>query len=246
MTRSFFHHVLEKVASLAPGRVGSALDRLRPELATDLGGPFNGQTQRVKIVSDILARVAFDLVVETGTYRGATTAFLREKTTCPIVTIERSSRFYHYARRQLSGLSGVVPVRGDSPTEIRRIASAPHRHSQLPFFYLDAHWGSHLPIRCELIEILAGWTSFCAVIDDFAVPGDPGYRYEDWGPGFRMDSSVLKGLPLGEAQLFWPDIPSSLETGHRRGWLVMGRGEGVVAALRSTVALRHDQTAAWA
>ena len=171
-------------------------------------------------------------MIETGTYRGTTTERLRRVTNAPIVTIELSSRYFEYARRRLSGMANVRIVHGDSPTEIRHIAvSIDHDRGAKVFAYLDAHWGRNLPTRWEILELLAGWDSLCIVIDDFKVPGDLGYAFDDYGRGFALDLDLLSGLPLEDVAAFYPGIPSGEESGHRRGWVVLGRGQDIVREL---------------
>ena len=180
----------------------------------------------------------FDLIIETGTYRGTTTERLREMTTAPIVTIEVWKRNHEYARRRLSGLSDIRVVHGDSPTEIRRLAASPtHDRGTKVFAYLDAHWELSLPTRYEILELVSAWDSVCAVVDDFRVPSDPGYAYDDYGPGMVVDQTLLSGLPLAGVSLFFPNAPSSEETGHRRGWAILGKGQQLVDTLSRTKGL---------
>ncbi len=226
--------VIEKVTSVLPPRIAARIDLLRPGLANGFG-PFNGQERREAIVRSLLEALPPDLVIETGTYRGTTTDRLREISKAPIVTIEASRRYYEYSRRRLERSPHVQVIRGDSVREIRRIASSPdHDPSAKVFAYLDAHWGSSLPARYEILELLSGWDEFCAVIDDFKVPGDPGYDFAEYGPGAVLDDTLFEGLPLAGVSCFYPSVPSAHETGHRRGWVVLGRGPELVALLSRT------------
>jgi hypothetical protein len=234
MPISLARRAIKKVSNVIPPRLAARIDLLDPAIAKGFG-PFNGQETRQAIVGSVLHSYPFDLVIETGTYRGTTTEHLRKLTTAPIITIEVSTRYYEYARRRLSGLPDVRWIHGDSPSEIRRVAAWPtHDRQANVFAYLDAHWGLNLPIRWELLELLSGWDSVCAVIDDFKVPGDPGYGYDDYGSGHALDLAQLSGLPLEGVSLFFPQVPSDEETGHRRGWVVLGRGRELVEQLSRT------------
>jgi hypothetical protein len=225
---------IEKVTSVLPSRIAACVDLLRPGLAKGFG-PFNGQAHRQAILGSVMHSYPFDLVIETGTYRGTTTEHLRKLTSAPIITIEVSKRNYEYARKRLSALPDVRLIHGDSPSEIRRVAAWPtHDRQAKVFAYLDAHWGLNLPTRWELLELLSGWDSVCAVVDDFKVPSDPGYGYDDYGPGLALDVALLSGLPLEGVSLFFPRVPSDEETGHRRGWVVLGRGQELVDQLSRT------------
>lgn len=222
-------------AALVPPVVAAWLDLRRPSVTAGLR-PFNGQERREAVIRTLLTAVTFDLIIETGTHRGTTTERLRDIVQVPIVTIEISRRYHEYSRRRLAGLPAVTVVLGDSASQIRRLAaSSGHDRAARVFAYLDAHWRSDLPVRYEILELLSGWDSFCAVIDDFKVPGDPGYGFDDYGPGAVLDATLFEGLPLADVSLFYPSVPSADETGDRRGWVVLGRGPEIERELR-----RHD------
>jgi len=218
---------------MLPPSLAARVDLLRPGIALGFG-PLNGQEIRQSVLEALMRAVPFDLIIETGTYRGTTTEWLRGRSTAPIVTIEISRRFYAYSRRRLATLPAIRIVLGESSAEIRRLAASPkHDRGATVFAYLDAHWGSTLPVRCELLELLTGWDSLCVVIDDFKVPGDPGYGYDDYGQGLVLEESVLSGLPLEGCSLFFPRAPASEETGYRRGWAVLCRGDALLRELVS-------------
>ena len=225
---------IERVTRVLPPTVAARIDQLRPTLAKGFG-PFNGQESRQAVLGSLLQSYPFDLVIETGTYRGTTTERLRTLTSAPIVTIEVSRRYYEYARKRLSGLADTRTIHGDSAGEIRRLAALPaHDRQANVFAYLDAHWAARLPARWEILELLSGWDSVCIVIDDFKVPTDPGYGYDDYGPGQVLDLAFLSGLPLEGVSVFFPRLPAAQETGHRRGWVVLGRGPELVDHLLRT------------
>lgn len=232
-----FHGLMSRL----PPHLAAHIDLLRPSLLEGFG-PFNGQKRRQAIIESVLRSYPFDLVIETGTYRGTTTKRLRNLTSAPIITIEISKRYYEYARRRFARDSDIRVVHGDSATEIRRVAAAPtHNGHGSVFAYLDAHWGQSVPTRWEMLELFSHWESVCIVIDDFKVPGDPGYGYDDYGPGLAVDVSLLSGLPLAGVAVFFPRIPSAKETGKRRGWVVLGRGTDLVDRLSKTPGLSRAE-----
>jgi hypothetical protein len=53
---------------------------------------------------------------------------------------------------------------------------------------------------------------------------DEGYGFDDYGPGRRLDLSLLAGLDPVGARLFFPVLPSAEESGARRGCAVIGVG----------------------
>ena len=80
--------------------------------------------------------------------------------------------------------------------------------------YLDAHWLDAIPTREEL-EILINWGGeWIAVVDDFFIPDQPGY-------GFDQYKDVVIGItqiPSGSGlEVYVPSESSTYETGARRG-----------------------------
>lgn len=235
---SILDWVLERAARVAPGQLGAALDELRPGLAEALGGPFNGQERRLDAVRDMFAAIPFAVVVETGTFRATTTMLLRDLTAAPIVTVEVNPRYYYYARRRISQAQNISLLRGHSPGVLRSIAADAKWNCGPAFFYLDAHWRADLPLVAELTAIAQGWRSYVVLIDDFRVPDDPGYTYDDYGPGKVLEPAILAPLAKESLSVFWPTAPSNSEAGARRGWVVLATVGPVGDALRRLPGLR--------
>ena len=204
------------------------LERYVEELAADaayapdseLG--LNGQSRRKEIVEDLFDRIGFDRVVETGTFWGATSAYFAFRFGVPVHTSELLPRNHHMAARKLRDTPGVDLRLLDSRALLRSLAGDSANTSGRTFFYLDAHWYDDLPLA-EEIELIAGsWQDFAILVDDFAVAGDAGYGYDDYGPGRALDASYVSGLlsrhGLG---LYYPVASSSEETGARRGCCVI-------------------------
>jgi hypothetical protein len=57
------------------------------------------------------------------------------------------------------------------------------------------------------------------VIDDFEVPWDRGYRYDDFGPGAKIGIDLLPQLEQFDCYL--PSDPATSETGMRCGCAVL-------------------------
>ena len=81
------------------------------------------------------------------------------------------------------------------------------------FVYLDAHWNDDLPLVEELQIVSAGWPRAVIMIDDFQVPGDAGYGYDDWGPGRALTEDLLPATALAGWSLTYPSAASDYETG---------------------------------
>jgi|tagenome__1003787_1003787.scaffolds.fasta_scaffold20973733_2 hypothetical protein len=202
-----------RILATLPPTLAGRIDLARPSLRHSWGGPLNGQVHRRAIVENLARTIAFDAVIETGTYRGTSTSYFSEVFGVPVSTVENNARFYTYSRSRLSRDARVDVCFGDSRSFLRR--QAEQRGSQTVFIYLDAHWENDLPLREELQIIAAGWTRAVVLIDDFAVPGDAGYGFDDYGPGKALIEDELPAMP--QWSLYYPTAGSDQETGQRRG-----------------------------
>jgi len=203
---------------------------LTPELRRDLGGAFNGQDNRKRIFSDLINRVPFKAIVETGTYRGATSAFLCQSG-LPVYTVEINPRFFAFAALRLRRHRKRIQMhQGDSPGFLRELAKADGCPKSNVFFYLDAHWREHLPLRDELEIIFNSWSNSVVMVDDFQVPGAD-YGYDDYGPDRVLNISYLKPLSHLGIHCFFPSLDPKFETGMKRGCVVLCRDEGLKNAL---------------
>ena len=99
-----------------------------------------------------------------------------------------------------------------------RIATLPARSRVL--FYLDAHWKDDLPLVEELRIITGSDLQWVVMIDDFKVPFDDGYSYDDYGPGKALNLDLLSFLK-DRSTFFFPRPHSSEETGAVRGTCVL-------------------------
>lgn len=202
-----------------PPRLAARLDMLRPAYNRGWGGPMNGQERRQSNVRAMFAAIAFDEVVETGTFRGGTTGWLHEISKLPVFSVESEERFYWFAEARAGQLPGVDIRLGDSRDLLRELAARPQ--DRTTFFYLDAHWGDDVPRHEELRIIHDRWTSCVVMIDDFQVPGDDGYGFARYG-GKPLDETYLPAL--AGWTMFYPAVPSGEETGSRRGCAIFVSG----------------------
>jgi hypothetical protein len=89
----------------AAAQKGAAALDFEVQPAMDVwGGPFNGQARRQAIFDDLVKQLKIVAIVETGTFRGTSTAYMA-KAGLPVFSCELDLRFFHYssplARRQL-------------------------------------------------------------------------------------------------------------------------------------------------
>src|SRR5262249_13055811 len=90
------------------------------------------------------------------------------------------------------------------------------------FFYLDAHWEDALPLRAELEVILATWSDAIVMIDDFQVEGDAQYGFDDYGDNKQLSLSYIKEIiDKFKPTLFFPSVSGRMESGARRGSIVL-------------------------
>jgi len=191
-----------------------------------LGQPFNGQAVRTRTVRALLDAFDPDAVIETGTFLGSTTRFFAGNLV-PVYSVEIKRLYHMVARVTLGRCRDVTLIRGSSPEVLERMAR--QRRFKKPLAYLDAHWWGHLPLQGEIDQLLSGWDEAVIVIDDCKVPGDGGYGFD-----------VYSGVPLSLDMLEIPDdvlvafpaVPSSKETGGKRGTLYLAKGRAGTDALR--------------
>lgn len=224
-----------KLANAAFGRLEQGLRR---------GGgvlPKNGQAARLEITREIFELCGIERVIETGAFRGATTSYLAQFGK-PVVTIEISPRFAAYVRARLRALPNVEVRNANSVDGLKSIVAAGVGLQDTTFIYLDAHWYDYLPLREELELVFANFSRAIVMIDDFAVPDDPGYAFDDYGPGKALTMDYVAGTSIGAPNFFLPVVRGQWETGARRGTVVIAAAPDQVAQLRFAPLLREWRT----
>lgn len=228
-------------SAIPPRWLGYLEYHRHPERRTPWGGPFNGQEARKEIFEAILKSLAPVAIIETGTFR-ATTTELFARTGLPVFSVEGLARNYGFARARLGRFRNVTLCEGDSRKALRRWFAGPLRRiaNRTAFFYLDAHWNADLPLAEELEIIFSHCPAAVVMIDDFEVPGDPGYGYDDYGPGKALTANyVAPAVDAYGLDLFYPARPASQETGARRGCVVLAKRGPVSLALDELPLLRR-------
>lgn len=206
---------------MLPSRLMVYADWIRPSRHVPYGGgPMKGQHARRAMMRHLALTLAPTLVIETGTHRGGSTAFLADITGVPVLTVEAWERSFHFAAWRFRDRADISVHHADSRDFLRaRSQDRATSHTRV-LFYIDSHGGESLPLRAELEAIAAGWTESAVVIDDFEVPDDPGYGFDDWGPGARLSEEILPAAVDAWTRLY-PATPSIEESGIRRGCVVL-------------------------
>lgn len=201
---------------------------------------FNGQMVRKRCFEQMLIAIRFDALVETGTWLGNTTGYLREVSNLPVYSTEISSTYHYTAKARLKRLDRIELFNLDAVQFLRALPPAGLLREQTLFFYLDAHWYNYLPLRDEIITIAQQWDQFVILIDDFEVPGDSGYKFDDYGPQTgRLDLTLIADLPaVHSLNIHFPSSSSTEETGRKCGWVVLSRGLSVREQLDSIPLLK--------
>lgn len=199
---------------------------LRPSRFTNsLGGPFNGQIHRLRMVERLLKSGIVDRIVETGSFRGDTTEFLACTFPGLVITIEENVEYAKFTSIRLRRKKNVRVMCGDSAMLLREALRV--EPAGTTFVYLDAHWGRKLPLRDELLAVKECEFPVVVMIDDFEVPGDTGYGFDEYGEVGRLSWPYIADLVTGWFTVFWPAVSSTQESGARRGCCVLARGEAL-------------------
>lgn len=184
---------------------------------------FNGQQNRKKIFMDLIKTIKFDALIETGTWFGNTAGFMHKAAKLPVFTCELNRCYYLVAKTRLADLPAITLDMGDSRQFLKSLAGG-RLSRQVLFFYLDAHWNEDLPLKYEIEIITSKWEEFVIMIDDFKVPGDDGYGFDNYGEGKSLTLETLAAQIRTHAlRVFFPSTHSSKETGAKRGCVVLAR-----------------------
>lgn len=237
---------LRLIRERGPWRLIAYLGKLAPWAAPGLGWcahvlwprmgrPFNAQCARETLVRELMAQYRPAHIVETGTFRGATTEAFASMPGVTVWSCEVMAAYHWYCRRRLCHLANTHLLLGDSRTLLRQLAARSEITAAPCLFYLDAHWYSDLPLPEEIEIIRTHWRSAVIVVDDFQVPGDAGYLYDDYGPGARLTLDWLDPRVLDGYDVYFPRCPSAWESGAQRGCMTLAWGEARGAARRCSL-----------
>lgn len=199
--------------------------------------PMNGQEGRRAITKAIISACRISRIVETGTLRGTTTEWFAQFG-IPVVTCEIDRRHAAFSARRLRPLPNVTIEQCNSVDLLGRLAKQDIDRFAPTLFYLDAHWYEYLPLRDELGLVLRNFRKAVVLVDDFAVPDDPGYHFDDYGPGKRLSLDYVQASNLPAHFTYFPSMPSQQETGMRRGCVVLTTDAEMAAILNRLPQLR--------
>jgi hypothetical protein len=207
---------------LEPEQVGALKFRREPALGRAWGGPMNGQRWRCLMLAELVHKIAPKAIIETGTYFGTTTEWFAAFQ-LPVFTCEADRENYGFAKARLEATPNVTVVQADSRAFLTQLLRGPIKNGP-NLFYLDAHWNDDLPLAEELEIIFAQSSDSIVMIDDFQVPDDAGYGFDDYGDGKALTAAYISGTAdRFTLRAHYPTKPSSCETGALRGCVVLAQ-----------------------
>jgi predicted O-methyltransferase YrrM len=195
------------------------LELLSADLQNCWGGPLNGQEGRREIFRQLIEKLNFDAIFETGTFRGITTGWFAEHFSGPIFSCEIERLYFLQAQSYLKGKNNVHLSLMDSREFLKRNISS-SGESKRYFVYLDAHWKDDLPLAEEVKTITSSPHKCVIAIDDFLVPDDT-YGYDDYGSGKVISLNLFEDLKDQGFRFFFPKLRASEESGAARGLCVL-------------------------
>lgn len=215
----------------------------KPKRRGDIKDAFNGQHGRQAIFCSITGAIEFDRILETGTYLGLTTEYMHKTSGLDVLTAEWNPKFYGFSRERFKKMEGVSIRNSDSRAFLRSALAGLGSVRKPLFFYLDAHWYADLPLLDEVKIVFEMHPKSVILVDDFRVPEDTGYGYDDYGHGNTLHMAYFEPVSNLRMKAFFPTLPSEDETGAKRGCVVLANDPEIVETLRSLDVLREGSEA---
>jgi len=154
--------------------------------------PFNKAPELAPFFGYLKSAYLIDTVIETGTWRGKTTAFFSFLFD-QVHTIEISADVYRNAKKILKPYSNITCHLGSSEKVLSQLL--PSLKGRPLLFYLDAHWRQFWPLLQELNEISKTHRDNCIiVIDDFKVPERTDIPFDAYGNNECSYEYIKSGL----------------------------------------------------
>lgn len=178
----------------------------------------NGDVLRARVMYELFNRCSCNLFLETGTFRGSTSILAARLLRAPVYTSEVVARSHWISRLRCLGIPSIHLYHEDSRVFLRRMAK--EHGSARPMFYLDAHWGEDLPLQEELNIIGSAWSSYVVIIDDFEVPGEPGFGYDIYDQALSLANIQVGAQGI---QVYYPAYAPEESGPCRRGYVVLVR-----------------------
>lgn len=195
------------------------LDHIPPSVYFDkwMIQPFNGQAVRWSTISAISRSFAPTVAIETGTFLGSSTPYISTLVTGKTFSIEINKDTLQKTIRRFREnhpKRDIDLILGDSAQEIKKILRKLNPLDNRVIAYLDAHWLDAIPTTDELLALVEWGGAWVAIIDDFKVPHDSGYGFDQYGDTVIGPKIVPTKSGIS---VYVPSISSTRESGVRRG-----------------------------
>lgn len=213
---------LDMRLSVAETQLGAHLAGKAYWLESTIG--LNGQIKRKAVFEEIVKRIKFDAIVETGTNLGFSTGYMASFSSLPVFSCEIDPLRYTLSKKILAPhFNNIILIQSNSIDYLKQIQNTKQRDTL--FFYLDAHWYKYLPLREEIEIIGSCWENVVILIDDFKVNGDPGYSYDNYGKVGTLELDFILDLVAKyQFSYSFPSFKASEETGAKRGYIILSKG----------------------
>ena len=211
----------------------------KPNRRGTLDQAFNRQEGRQDIFRAITKAVDFQIILETGTYLGLTTAFMNHESGLLVCTTESNPRFFGFSKERFKKIPGITGRYSDSRAFLKSALDNLPSKEKPVFLYLDAHWNEDLPLREEAQIVFTKHPKSVLLIDDFKVPTDSGYGYDDYGNGNTLHLEYFDPIADLDFKAFFPALPSEKETGAKRGCVVLVKDPELIESMRSLDVLQE-------
>ncbi len=183
---------------------------------------LHGDEHLQSIVDALISRHGVGAALETGTFKGDTTAWLAKRVKY-VETVEAREDNHRHAINRLLSFANASVLLGNAADELPgMLRRAGVCTDQRILLFSDAHWQDYWPLKDEL-RACREWANanpgrLIVVVDDLRVPGHPNFQGCDGGGGSVGDptygpktfaggaSADIDGFPeLREwPQLWWP------------------------------------------
>ena len=186
-------------------------DWTRLEEVVEFGGRnpvrgFNRECIRSYIFWRLHEHLNCTSFVETGTMYGNTTGFVNRVFDTPVFTSEINDTYYLVNRANLIWARGVTNHHSNSVEFLNSLCDG-DRLGDNPMFYLDAHWYDYMPLADELCCIIRKCRKAVILIDDFMIPNELRYRYDEY-PDVRIDMALIRSAFKGQRQDYGVYLPN--------------------------------------
>ena len=151
---------------------------------------FNRECIRAFIISKLYSSYNCSAFVETGTFYGHTSAYVRKTFKTSVYTSEINTTHYFVSKLNLIWFAGIISTLSNSSEFVANICNKGTLGDN-PMFYLDAHFYEHMPLPDELLNIGNLCEKAIIVIDDFLIPSQPEFLYDEY-PGIRIDLELVE------------------------------------------------------